>query len=76
MTPDGRFERIESGLIAIVEVQRVHAETLSQLMQTVSRFVDSSALRAQTSDARLKRIEESLEALIRAITAEHSNGKH
>jgi hypothetical protein len=68
MTSEERFERIESGLGAIVEVQRINSETLSQLMQTVGRFVDSS-------DARMKRIEQNLDALIRAITAEHSNGK-
>lgn len=76
MTSEERFERIESGLAAVVQVQlgiveaqRIHNETLSQLMQTVGRFIDSS-------DARMGRIEQSLEALIRAITAEHSNGKH
>lgn len=68
MTSEERFERIESGLLGIVEAQRIHSETLSQLMQTVGRFVDSS-------DARMKRIEQNLDALIRAITAEHSNGK-
>lgn len=68
MTSEERFERIESGLLGIVEAQRIHNETLSQLMQTVGRFVDSS-------DARMKRIEQNLDALIRAITAEHSNGK-
>jgi hypothetical protein len=75
MTAEERFEQIESGLAAVVqaqrgvvEVQRMNSETLSQLMQTVGRFVDSS-------DERMKRIEQNLEALIRAIAAEHSNGK-
>lgn len=55
---EARFERIENGLAAlvqaplgIVEGQRVHNETLSQVMQTVSRYIDSS-------DARLKRTEQ------------------
>jgi hypothetical protein len=30
---------------------------------------------ARSSDTRMRRIEENLDALIRAITAEHSNGK-
>ena len=75
MTTEERFEQIESGLAAVVqaqrglvEVQRMNSQTLSELMQTVSRFVDSS-------DARMIRIEQNLDALIRAITAEHSNGK-
>jgi len=43
-------------------------ETVSQLTETVSRYVD-------IADGRMKRIEENLDGLIRAITAEHSNGK-
>jgi hypothetical protein len=55
-------------LAGLVEVQRINSETLGGLMSTVSAFVDSS-------DAHMKRIEQNLDALIRAITAEHSNGK-
>jgi ABC-type transporter Mla subunit MlaD len=68
MTTEERFERIESGLAEVVQAQRVNSETLAELVQTVSRFVNSS-------DARMTRIEQNLDALIRAITAEHSNGK-
>ena len=68
MTVDDRFDRIERDLAAIVEAQRIQTETISQLIQTVGAFVDSA-------DTRMKRTEENLDALIRAITAEHSNGK-
>ena len=41
---------------------------VSELAQSVCRYVDSA-------DARMKVIEANLDALIRAIMAEHSNGK-
>jgi hypothetical protein len=75
MTPEERFERIERTLIGLtdaqrglVEAQRMQAETLSGLMQMIGSHVTSA-------DARMKRIEENLDGLIRAITAEHRNGK-
>jgi len=37
-------------------------------MQTIGAYVESS-------DARMKRVEDNLDGLIRAITAEHTNGK-
>ena len=76
MTTEERFERIESGLAEIVTIQRRQAESselmtqsMSQLTQMISHYVDSA-------DARMKRIEENLDGLIRAITAEHTNGKN
>jgi hypothetical protein len=42
--------------------------TLQTLMESVTRSVDAA-------DARMRRIEENLDGLIRAIAAEHSNGK-
>ncbi len=75
MTPEERFERIESALAGIAEAQRglveaqhMQADTLSGLMQLIGSSITSA-------DARMKRIEENLEGLIRAITAEHRNGK-
>jgi hypothetical protein len=40
---------------------------VNELAVTVARYVDAA-------DARMKRIEENLDGLIRAITREHSNG--
>jgi len=75
MTTEERFERIENELAVIVqaqhgivESQRIQAETLNQLMQTIGAYVESS-------NARMKRVEDNLDGLIRAITAEHTNGK-
>ena len=44
------------------------AITVNSMAVTVDKYV-------QASDARMKRLEENLDGLIRAITSEHSNGK-
>jgi ABC-type transporter Mla subunit MlaD len=63
-----QFQEIQNGLAALSRSSAMNSETLSQLNQTVNKIIDSS-------DARMKRIEPNLDALIRAITAEHSNWK-
>jgi hypothetical protein len=68
MTPEERFERIENALVGVAEAQHRQADTLSGLMQTIGSYMTSA-------DTRMKRIEENLDVLIRAITAEHRNGK-
>lgn len=68
MTVDQRFEIIERARTGVAQAQQMQADSLVQLTQTISRFVD-------TADARMKRIEENLDGLIRTITAEHSNGR-
>lgn len=89
MTTEERFERIEQNLQAATETLNVllgsqvktqqgmegliQAHTMSQqkldtLIESISKYVDDSR-------ERTKRLEDNLDALIRAITAEHSNGK-
>jgi hypothetical protein len=86
MTHEERFERIESDLetlvkgqitwqadiktamLGLVEAQTATQQSIAILNESISRYVDSA-------DARTKRLEENLDALIQAITAEHSNGK-
>jgi hypothetical protein len=70
-----RFERIETDLAVttgilrtVAEIQQRQAESMSQITESIARYVDDS-------HARMKRIEENLDGLIRAITAEHENGK-
>jgi ABC-type transporter Mla subunit MlaD len=63
MTTEERFDRIERSLAGAVEAQRTQAESLIQLTQNIARFID-------TADARMKRIEDNLDGLIRAITSE------
>jgi hypothetical protein len=43
-------------------------KSVNELAVTVTRYGDAA-------DARMKRIEENLDGLIRAITSEHSNGR-
>ena len=87
MTADERFERIESNLLAMTETQAawqndfrkamdglVEAHTLQQ--KSLATLTASVAVfYVDESNARVKRLEENLDALIRAITSEHSNGK-
>ena len=75
MTPDERLERIEAGWIeiqqalkAVIDSQNRTNDTISGLATSISHYVDGA-------DARMRRIEENLDGLIRAITAEHTNGK-
>lgn len=63
-----RFERIEANLVMVVESQASLQQLISGLVQTVTHYVDAS-------DARMKRMEENLDMLIRAIAAEHANGR-
>jgi hypothetical protein len=67
MTPEERIEKIENLMAKAVENQLVLQNSVIELTQTVSRCVDAA-------DARMKRIETNLDALIMAITAEHKNG--
>jgi hypothetical protein len=86
MTHEERFERIESDLetlvkgqitwqqdiktamAGLIEAQTATQRSMATLNESISRYVDSA-------DARTKRLEENLDALIQAITKEHSNGK-
>ena len=68
MTTEERFEQIETVLFRSSQAQERLIVTVSQLAETVSHYADSA-------DRRMKRIEENLDGLIRAITAEHGNGK-
>ena len=68
MTHEDRFERIERGLEAVVASQLRTQEMLSGLVASVTGYVDAS-------NAHMTRLEENLDGLIRAITAEHGNGR-
>ena len=69
-------QRNQAALIASLAEYAANADaraeqtnaTIRELASAVTRYVDAA-------DARMKRIEENLDALIRAITMEHSNGK-
>jgi hypothetical protein len=52
----------------LVESHALSQKSLATLTASIAGYVDES-------NARVKRLEENLDALIRAITSEHSNGK-
>jgi hypothetical protein len=60
--------RIEELVITLLEGQIRTDQSLNTLIVTVDKYV-------QASDERMKRIEDNLDGLIRAITQEHNNGK-
>jgi hypothetical protein len=75
MTMEERFERIETDLAAttgtlrkVADLQERQVVSMIELTGTISRHID------QTNE-RMQRLEANLDGLIRAITAEHSNGK-
>jgi hypothetical protein len=75
MTSEERFERIEALQLQFAEEQVKLAvaqltlnKALQSLTESVSRYVDAS-------NARMLQMEANFDALIRAITAEHTNGK-
>jgi hypothetical protein len=52
----------------LVEGQMRTDKSVNELAVTMTRYVD-------TADARMTRIEENVDGLIRAISSEHSNGR-
>ncbi|HEV8500417.1 MAG TPA: hypothetical protein VGR63_02485 [Casimicrobiaceae bacterium] len=52
----------------LIGQQTATSKSIGDLAETVTKYVAAS-------DARMARLEENLDGLIRAITSEHSNGK-
>jgi hypothetical protein len=52
----------------LIEARAAADRSITTLNESIARYIDSA-------DAGRKRIEASLDALLRAIAAEHSNGK-
>ena len=86
MTAEERFEQLEQYQTRIYESHLKLQDTVIELTRSISRYMDSADARmrrhedrldeiTEAADVRLKRIEENLDGLIRAITAEHRNGK-
>lgn len=70
MDPD-----IKALIQTLLEGQIRTDKMIGELGALVAKFVDTSSAYVQASDARMKRLEENLDGLIRAITREHTNGK-
>jgi hypothetical protein len=75
MTPEDRFQRIEGSLEAVAEALKGLIEAQTRGQETLRILTESIGQYVGAADARMTRIEANLDGLIRAITAEHSNGK-
>jgi hypothetical protein len=60
--------RTQAATEGLVQAQTHTQEAIASMATSIGKYVDAA-------DARMKRLEENLDGLIRAITAEHSNGK-
>ena len=78
--------KLQALLEQLIESQTRTDRTVYELAKTVTNYVDAAnaahtgltesiAQYVAAADARMKRIEENLDGLIRAITREHTNGK-
>lgn len=67
-TFEQQIQKLMTTLQVLAELQTRQGESLLDLTASITRYVDSSNLR-------MERMETNLDALIQAITAEHSNGK-
>jgi hypothetical protein len=61
-------EELKSLFTTLIEGQIRTDRSLNELVVSVNKYVDAA-------DARMRRIEDNLDGLIRAITSEHTNGK-
>lgn len=68
MEIEERFQRIENALLNLAALQEGNQKALGTLIASISAYVDQA-------NERTKHLEENLDALIRAITTEHKNGK-
>lgn len=75
MTAEERFERIETNLEVTSRTMMILAQSQARTDVTIAEMAKSMGRYVDAAEARMKRLEENLDALIRAITAEHSNGK-
>jgi hypothetical protein len=82
MTPEERFERIERDLAAAAALSVRNEQAIQGLHGHIAALADATKLLGDrvaeyvaASDARMRQMEANLDALIRIITAEHSNGR-
>jgi hypothetical protein len=75
MTTEERIERIENGWLEIQQALKTTIDSRARTNETIGGLAASATRYIDAAEARTKRLEENLDALIRAITAEHSNGK-
>ena len=75
MTTEERLERIENGWLEIQQTLKAVMQSQINTNEKVGSLIESIGQYVDAANARTSRLEDNLDALIRAITAEHSNGK-
>ncbi|MGA2144990.1 MAG: hypothetical protein ABSH49_08505 [Bryobacteraceae bacterium] len=70
-----RLEQIENGWLDIQQALKAVIQVQTNTNQTITGLAESIGQYVGAAHARTRRLEDNLDALIRAITAEHSNGK-
>ena len=63
-----RFERMERNLVVVTQVLSAASKNLETMAQLMNKYIDAA-------DARMTRMEQNLDLLIRAIATEHTNGR-
>jgi hypothetical protein len=69
------YELHQRSMITLVETTGHLGARVTALTEAVAGFVEESRAYVADSRERMKQIEANLDALIRIITAQHSNGK-
>lgn len=75
MNIEEQLTAIASTLQAVVNAQLAMTNAQTRTQETIADMAASIGKYMDAAEARTKRLEENLDGLIRAITAEHSNGK-
>jgi hypothetical protein len=75
VTFEERFERIEADLQAAAATLKLTAADLQQTTEALGVLATAIGSYTEASNQRMKRMEENLDALIRALTVAHTNGK-
>jgi uncharacterized iron-regulated protein len=82
MTPEERFTRIEANLQAASEALKLtieaHTRTeeaMADMSRSITKYAEAASQYVESANTRMQILEKNMDALIRAITSEHGNGK-
>ena len=75
MTTEERLEHIENGWLDIQQALKTVIQVQTNTIAEIGTIAESMGQFVDAANTRISRLEDNLDALIRAITAEHSNGK-
>jgi hypothetical protein len=75
MTTEERLEHIENGWLDIQQALKTVIQVQTNTIAEIGTIAESMGQFVDAANTRISRLEDNLDVLIRAITAEHSNGK-